>query len=205
MEHRPAEPRQPAPGADRRRLWIAIAALGVAALVAIAIVADLGPFADEELSEAEFLARGDEVCREAHEEFEDLQAQNPNTASEAAGLTGSLIEISEGELDQIRDLNAPASVERPLDRYLGSREDGIEQLQKGLEAAEDGDAFAYADAQAKVAAEQVHRLKLAKQVGFTECSRVLFGREQLAADAEPPLSTDPNAPPTVNNPPTGTP
>jgi hypothetical protein len=179
------------PRGDPRRIWIALAALGVAALVGIAIVADLGPFADEELSKAEFLAAGDEICREAHQEFEDLQSPNPNTASEAADLTDSLIEISEGELDEISDLSVPASLQRPLRRYLDSREEGIEQLEKGLGAAEDGDAFAYADAQAKVAAEQAHRLKLAKQVGFNECSRVLFGREQLATDSEPPLSTDP--------------
>jgi hypothetical protein len=203
MEVGSREPRPPR--SDRRGLWIALGALGVATLVVIAIVADLGPFADEELSEAEFLSRGDEICREAHDEFEDLQGRTPNTASEAADLTGNLMEISEGELDEIRDLNVPAPLERSLDRYLEAREQGIEQLRKGLDAAEDGDAFAYADAQAKVAAGQVRRLKLAKQVGFSECSRVLFGREQLAADSEPPLSTDPSAPPTVNNPPTGTP
>jgi hypothetical protein len=203
MEVGSREPRPPR--SDRRGLWIALGALGAATLVVIAIVADLGPFADEELSEAEFLSRGDEICREAHDEFEDLQGRTPNTASEAADLTGNLMEISEGELDEIRDLNVPAPLERSLDRYLEAREQGIEQLRKGLDAAEDGDAFAYADAQAKVAAGQVRRLKLAKQVGFSECSRVLFGREQLAADSEPPQSTDPSAPQTVNNPPTGTP
>lgn len=205
MERGSPEPRIPVPGGDRRRLWIAFAALGVAALVVIAMVADWGPLADEELSEAEFLARGDEICREAHEEFEDLQGRSPNTAPEAADLTGNLIETSEGELEGIRDLNTPASLAKPLSRYVDAREKGIDQLQKGLDAAEDRDAFAYADAQANVAAEQLHRLKLAKQVGFNECSRVLFGRQQLAADSEPPLSTEPNAPPTVNNPPTGTP
>jgi len=159
------------------RLWLAAAvAAGGAVVIGLAALLELGPFADEELGEAEFLARGDEICREAHREFEDLQRRAPNTASEAAELTGSLIEISEGELDRIRDLNAPASVERSLRRYLDAREEAIEQLHKGREAAEDRDALAYADAQAKVASGQVHRQKLAKQVGFDECSRVLFGR-----------------------------
>jgi hypothetical protein len=186
MGYGSSEPRPPAKPADRRPVWIALGAIGVAALIVLAILLDLGPFADEELSDAEFLARGDEICREAHEEFERLQARRPNTASEAADLTGNLIEISEGELDEIRDLNPPAPLERPLGRYLDSREEGIEQLKKGLEAAEERDAFAYADAQAKVAAAQVRRLQLAKEVGFRECSRVLFGREQLAADSKSP-------------------
>ena len=190
---------------NSRRWLIAGVAAAAALLVVLAIALDLGPFEEGELSESEFLARGDEICREAHQEFESAQEQSPNTASEAADLTGDLIDISEGEVDQIRDLNPPASLERQLDRYLAAREEGIEQLQKGLDAAEKEDAFAYADAQAEVAAGQVHRLQLAKDVGFNECSRVLFGRDQLAADAEPPAASDLNAPPTVNNPPTGTP
>jgi hypothetical protein len=159
------------------RLWLVagVAAAG-AVLIGLAGLLEVGPFADEELGEADFLARGDEICREAHKEFEDLQRRAPTTASEAAELTDSLVEISEGELEQIRDLNAPASLERSLQRYLDAREEAIEQLHKGSEAAEDRDAGAYADAQAKVASEQVHRQKLAKRVGFDQCSKVLFGR-----------------------------
>ena len=187
------------------RHWLIAGAAAAALLIVLAIALDFGPFEEGELSNSEFLARGDEICREAHEEFESAQEQSPNTAREAADLTGDLIGISEGEVDQIRELNAPASLERPLERYLAAREEGIEQLQKGLDAAEEGDAFAYADAQAEVAADQVHRLQLAKEVGFNECSRVLFGRNQLASDAKPPVNSGLNAPPTVNNPPTATP
>jgi len=171
----------------------------------LAIALNFGPFEEGELSESEFLARGDEICREAHEEFESAQEQSPNTAGEAADLTGDLIDISEAELERIRELNAPASLEGPLERYLAAREEGIEQLHEGLEAAEKEDAFAYADAQAEVAADQVHRRQLARDVGFRECSRVLFGRDQLASDSQPPVNAGLNAPPTVNNPPTGTP
>jgi hypothetical protein len=185
------------------RHWLIAGAATAAVLIVLAIVLDVGPFDDGEMSKGEFLARGDEICREAHEEFESAQARSPNTAREAADLTGDLIDISEGEVDRIRELEAPPSLQPPLDRYLAAREDGIEQLQKGLDAAQEEDAFAYADAQAEVAAGQVHRLQLAKAVGFNECSRVLFGREQLASDSEPPVDSGLNAPPTVNNPPTG--
>ena len=199
MEHTPEEPR------DSRLVWAAWAALGIAVLVVLAIIFDLGPFADEPLSEAEFLARGDEICRQAHDDFTDLQQHSPNTATEAADLTNELVDISRNELDEIRELNAPATLETPLARYLDAREKGIGDLQAGLDAADDRDAFKYAGAQAKVAASQLGRLKLARDVGFKECSSVLFGRDQLAADQTPPPSSDPNAPPTVNNPPTGAP
>jgi hypothetical protein len=183
------------------RQWLIAGVAAAAILVGLALALDLGPFGDdEELVEAEFLAQGDEICRAAHEEFESLQGDTPNTPGEAADLTGDLIDISEGEVDEIRDLDAPPALQQPLQRYFDAREEGIAQLQKGLEAAEDRDAFAYADAQAKVAAGQVRRLQLAKEVGFEECSRVLFGRDQLAADSEPPVSSSANAPPTGEKP-----
>ena len=199
MEYPPTE------RTNRRLGWVALVALGAAIVVVLAIAFDLGPFADDPLTEAGFLAHGDEICRDAHDDFERVQARPPNTSGEAADLTDELVGISRSELDQIRDLDVPATFRAPLGRYLDAREQGIEQLQAGLDAADGRDAFKYADAQAKVASGQLHRLQLARDVGFKECSRVLFGRDRLAEDTQPPLSTDPSAPPTVNNPPTGTP
>jgi predicted transcriptional regulator len=196
---------EPQPQARSRLGRAALAALALAAVVVLAILLDLGPFADEELSEAEFLAGGDEICRQAHADFADLQGSPPRTAAEAAALTDELLAISREELDAIRDLDAPASLERSLRRYLSAREQGIAELRAGLEAAEEGDAFAYAEAQAAVASGQVERLELAREVGFSDCSRVLFGRDQLAEDAERPVETDPSAPPTIENPPTEAP
>jgi hypothetical protein len=196
---------EPEPQAGNRLVWVAIAALGVGVLIALAIILDLGPFADEPLSEAEFLARADRICADAHSDYERLQDSPPSTAAEATELTQELVDISHEELDQISDLDAPAAVETPLERYLHAREDGINKLREGADAAEKGDAFAYSAAQAKVASGQLDRQKLAKAVGLEECSKVLFGRDALAEASNPPVELDPGAPPTVNNPPTGTP
>jgi hypothetical protein len=149
----------------------------LAAIVALAAVLGLGPFGDDgdgdsTLSKSQFTAKGDQVCKAAHDQFVDLQKTPPNSAEGAATLTQNLIEISENELSQIRALDAPPEVRPALDRYLQSREQGIAELKKGLEAAQDKNARAYADAQAKIAAGQVQRLKLARAVGFSECSRV---------------------------------
>jgi hypothetical protein len=124
------------------------------------------------LSRAEFIARGDEVCRRAHDQFAELQKEPPNSAEGAVALTQNLLEISENELSEIRALDAPPEVEADLERYLEAREQGIAQLERGLDAAQDRDARAYADAQAEIAAGQVRRLKLARAVGFSECSVV---------------------------------
>jgi hypothetical protein len=166
------------PDEPRKRARLAIAAAGlvavVAVVVAVASLLDLGPFADE-LSREELIAEGNEICAEAQAAFADLQADPPTTAREAADLTEQLIGISEDELEEIGDLDAPAELDDELDRYLDARERGIELLRDGLEAARDEDATAYAEAQASVAEDQVERLKLAREVGFTECSRPATG------------------------------
>jgi hypothetical protein len=163
------------------------AAVALVALIAIVVLAAIFVFGDdEELSAAEFLKRGDEICQKAHDEFEKLQGDRPQTASEAAALTAELIDVSQGELEEISDLNGPSELDEPLDAYLSSREKGIDQLEKGFEAAEDKDAFAYATAQGKVAAEQLDRLDLARTVGFEVCSRPLVSRAELRRQSEPP-------------------
>ena len=158
---------------------VAAAVLGsLAVIVALAAVLDLGPFDDEDtasLSKGEFIAKADQVCQRAHDQFAELQRKPPNSAEGAVTLTQNLVEISENELNQIRALDAPPQVQEVLDRYLRAREQGIAVLERGLQAAEDRNARAYAQAQAEIAAGQLHRLKLARRVGFSECSVVQSG------------------------------
>jgi hypothetical protein len=150
----------------------------LAVTVALAVALDVGPFEDdapETLTEAEFIARGDRICERAHDQFADLQTEVPNSAEGAVALTHNLVEISENELGEMRSLSAPPEAQEALDRYLEAREEGISLLEQGLEAAKERDAQAYAQAQAKIAAGQLRRLKLAQAVGFSECSVVQTG------------------------------
>lgn len=189
-------------GTNRTALTAGIVGL-VAVLIAVAALLDLGPFADGELSAAEFLAQGDEICTDAHDEFLELQNGTPRTAEDAEELTQALIDIAEEERDEIESLEGPASLDEPLASYLSERERGIEVLRQGLEAARDDDPAAYERSQAKLAGEQGKREKVAKDLGFNECSQPLVERDELERQAQPPEPSDPSAPPTVNNPPTG--
>lgn len=169
---------KPGLGAPVKAVLGVLAALAV--LVVLAVVLDLGPFGGEDegtstLTEAQFAARGDEICKRAHDKFAELQKTPPNSAEGAVTLTQNLIEISQEELSQIHSLEAPADVLPALNRYLQAREQGIALLQQGLQAAQDENATAYAEAQAKIADGQLRRLNLARAVGFTECSRVSGG------------------------------
>ena len=153
---------------------VALAAAG--ALLAGIGLAACGPFGEgEELSKAEFVARGDEICKEGREKYLELQKEPPQSAAEAAELTRSLIEITEDEIDELRDLNAPPGSEDALEDYIDSRESGLDVLEEGLAAAQDENAGKYAEAQARVAREQVDRARLAENVGFSECSQPLTG------------------------------
>lgn len=200
MEYPPTE------RTDRRFVWITLGIAAAMLLVALVIALDLGPGGEDDLPEGEFLSQGDAVCADARREFERLQRSQPTTPGQAEELIRNLVGIATDELDQIRELGAPAETEAALDRYLRAREEGIEQMRTGLDAAADRDAFAYEQAQAEVAAGQVHRLQLARRVGFTECSRILGERDELANDAKAPSQATPQgAPPTIQNPPTGAP
>lgn len=162
--------------AGRNRRWAPIAlgvALLVAALVALAAVLGVGPFADGELSAAELRERGDEICERAQERFLDAQRAAPRTASDAAAMTADLAELAEEQQDELNSLQAPAELEQPLARYLAARERGIRVLRRGAAAAEQGDASRYEALQRQLERGQAERRRLARRVGFERCSATL--------------------------------
>ena len=190
---------------DRRFVWITLGIAAAMLVVAIAVTLDLGP-SDDELPEGEFLTQADSICADARREFTQAQRIRPTTPGEAGELARNLVEIASEEQDRIAELDPPAEMDAALERYLQAREEGIDQMRAGVDAAADRDAFAYEQAQADVAAGQLRRLQLARRVGFTECSRILGERAELADDAKAPSEATPQgAPPTIENPPTGSP
>jgi hypothetical protein len=124
----------------------------------------------EDSSAAALIARGDEICAEARSEVEALRGQEPRKPEEAARLTEGVIATYEREIAGLDALEAPPDLADDLERYLAARERALEPLRDGLGAARAGDARAYAKAQAAAAAGQVERTRLARAVGFRECS-----------------------------------
>jgi hypothetical protein len=159
--------RFPPPG-DRRR-W-ALGGAVVAVVGAAVAIAALWPFGGE-LTRAELVAQGDEICAQARNDFEAFQERPPRTAREAADLTRRLVDVAEDELDAIDDLNRPADLDSEIERYLAAREEGIELLRDGAAAAEAGEQRRYEAAQAELDAGQRFRRRLAREIGFRECSR----------------------------------
>jgi hypothetical protein len=125
----------------------------------------------EQLTKQELIAQGDSICQRASDDFEQLQQNPPTTAEGAATLTQRLIDITETQVSQLRELTPPPALQSSLDDYLKALDKNIAVLKQGLKAAQQNDAPGYAKAQAKTVKDQVQRLELARAVGFKECSR----------------------------------
>lgn len=163
---------EPQPWSFGIRLGLVAGVVGVLAVVfSFGAVLHLGPFERSELSRGELLAQGDEICRRAHAAFEQLQVKQPQTPDQAAALTAQLLDIAEDEHDRLASLDGPDDFDDELATYLAARELGIEALRRGQEAAEEGRADVYAEAQAELNETQRQRIQIARQVGFAECSR----------------------------------
>lgn len=155
--------------------------LALAAALSATALAGCGPFGgDDGASEEQFVADGDAICREARDWTDDLQGDLPETAKQQAEFTEDLLAIFEDELAELQTLEPPADREEAFSRYLRARQRAIGYVEDGLGAAKAGNALAYADAQARVADEQVERTKLAERSGFSECSRPLSGGDDTS-------------------------
>ncbi len=124
-----------------------------------------------ELTKSQLIAKGDAICKDARDRFAELQGSPPTTPEETATFTQKLLDITESEVSQLRALNAPSDVKPALDRYVKAMDKNVDVLKQGLRAAQQSDATAYAQAQAKAVKDQVKRLQYAQAVGFKECSR----------------------------------
>lgn len=185
------------PGDWRR--WALGTAATAALLLALAAVLGVWPFGGQ-LSREEFVERGDEICAEARAEFKQRQSEPPRSAGAAGELTRELVEVAEDEHDDLEGLAEPDQLSALVDRYLAAQEEGIDLMRSGVEAAEAADARAYEEAQAELARTQRDpRQRLARRIGFRECSRPLVGAEELSRQARP-ASGDLGAPPVVSNP-----
>jgi hypothetical protein len=157
---------------------VRFAAAPAAALI-VAALAGCGPFGDggggvadgaERTGEEEFLRSGDEVCRASQRQVAEVQRDLPTSREQSVRFARDLIAIFDDEVARLAALDPPQERQAAFDRYLESREEAIGLLADGLQAAQEDDPAGYADAQAEVAAGQVKRAELAREVGFEECS-----------------------------------
>ena len=152
------------------RLSLRLTALAIALATLAAVAGGCGSDT-EQVDAEELIKRGDEICAEGRKRFDQVQAQAPANAAGAAEQTDELVTIATEELNELRNIRPPDELRERYDRYLEARGRALDLLEQGRDAAQDKDADAYRQAQAKAAAEQPERLKLARAVGFKSCSK----------------------------------
>jgi len=124
----------------------------------------------QQVTAAELVQKGDQICRDEQSKFARIQAQPLANASVAADQTKELIQVSEDANSALGNLEPPEALRAPLDTYLSARDRAIDQMKRGQDAAENQDSGGYAAAQAAVAHTAPQRQKLAHSLGLKVCS-----------------------------------
>jgi hypothetical protein len=91
------------------------------------------------LSRAEFLAKGNAVCVKgekaqeagvnAYVERQGLANKNPSPAQEAAMVEGIIVPNIQGQINGVKALAAPASLEGQVDEAVELAEKGVEEIE----------------------------------------------------------------------------
>jgi hypothetical protein len=144
--------------------------LVLAASLPIALGAGCGG-GPEEVTAAEFVQQGDQICREQESRFTEIQAAPLVSASDGAEEAAALHDAAEESVDKLRDLEPPEPQRSMYDRYLDAKDETLQYFEDGKDAADDQDGRAYSAAQAAVAKGAPERAKLGRVLGFRVCSQ----------------------------------
>lgn len=130
-------------------------------------LAGCGGAADERLTREEWIASADAICADANRELNALA--EPTTPAELAERTSEAVEISERQLDRLRDLRPPEEAEDDYATMLDLTQEQIEAARGIVEAAESRDAAAVEELLGDVQALGGEVGVLAAEYGFEEC------------------------------------
>jgi hypothetical protein len=150
------------------RRWIATAlplALSMGALLGC------GGGGSEEVSADQLVAKGDQICTEERDRFEEIQSVPLTSASVGAKQAEELLASAEAAQGDLRELEPPEEIRDSYDSYLDARDEVSDLLERGRAAAEDKDGAAFGKAQEAAAAGAGKREKLARALGFKVCSQ----------------------------------
>ncbi len=125
----------------------------------------------DQVSAAELVQKADQACQEEQDRFREIQATPPANATEAADQTEALVQAAENASSAISGLEPPDELRTQFDTYVRARDQAVEDLKKGQEAAENQDSRGYGAAQSALTKGAPERKKLAGSLGFKVCSR----------------------------------
>jgi hypothetical protein len=145
-------------------------ALVPAGLLLVALMVGCGG-GKEQVTAAELVQKGDQICREEQSKFTEIQAAPLVNASDGADQAQALHDVAKDSIDNLRHLEPPGPQQDAYNSYLDAKENTLQYFDQGKEAADNGDGSGYAAAEAAVARGAPERARLARALGFKACSQ----------------------------------
>lgn len=141
-------------------------------IVAAAMIAALfsGACGGDRLTKEEFIAAADQICAEAEEKIKELE--RPTNPANIDAFVDEAIELTEGTLEELRDLKPPELDEDRLNQMFDAIEDAIDQLPSLAEAAQSEDTSAIQEASQEVQEATQTSQEIASEYGFEKCGAV---------------------------------
>jgi hypothetical protein len=115
------------------------------------------------LSQEQYIAQGDEICRSVNTSISEIDAGDANAAAEERGT-----DIA-SELSQLQSLGAPTDGQDELDEFLQALQDQVSSYEKRSLAVERGDDSAVQELDARIAEAEDAAAQAARQFGFEAC------------------------------------
>ena len=151
-----------------RRLKVApviLATLALAGCGGTNIELDLSASAGSGYPEA-----ADGICVEVGKRFAEAQGESPKSFEQAADLMSALVELARQGEEAMAQVDPPPEAEADFQRYLDARAEAVDQLERGLEAAQAGDGSAYEKAREEAIDGAAERKRLAESAGLRRCA-----------------------------------
>jgi hypothetical protein len=125
----------------------------------------------EQVTSVELVQKGDQICTDEADRFNQIQSAPPASATAAKDQTSELVDAAESAHSDLQNLDPPDAQQPTYDSYLDAHQAAINQIKRGEDAAENQDSATYGAAQEAVAKSAPQRQKLASQLGFKVCSQ----------------------------------
>jgi hypothetical protein len=123
------------------------------------------------LSRSEFIAKGDELCRDMKARTRELSERDPKTYGDIQEIADKSLVEQDRTRKKLLELRPPAELEKPFDAYLDSLQDLVDSRMRISDAAQRGDEDVEARTQDSFAVED-DAMRQAGELGFRECSRL---------------------------------
>ncbi|MFN2388575.1 MAG: hypothetical protein ABR575_03060 [Actinomycetota bacterium] len=130
----------------------------------------LASCSEDRLSKADFIARADEICKEADAKTRDLT--RPSTAPEVDSFVEAAGDITRDAVARIRSLKPPEQDEAAIAEMLSKVEEALEHLPEMSEAAKDQDLDAMQAAGRELTEAAEDAQTIAAEYGFEVCGGV---------------------------------